>query len=222
MNKIISSIYTFLLAGVLFLGCTYWIYKNIKVSDLIGGASVPSSASKAKEAKENTIKLEIRNNDIVQIISPDAVKLIVDGGKIENFEYFSDVNISPDGRKISLIVHTITPSWLYVSNIDGSNLKKVALAKNSFWSSDSKYVAFNNFTSDVSPIDIYVYSIDSGIIKNLTFSFYETGYFKQYSDIKWLSGNIIEAKYERFPENDLTNIIEGTIKINIATGVILD
>jgi hypothetical protein len=213
MNKILSSIYTFLFIGVLFLGCNFWIYKNIKVSDLIGNTSVSNNSEKKIESEEK-IKVEVRNNDIVQVVSPDAVKLIVDGSKIEDFESFADINISPDGMWISFIVHTITPQWLYVSNINGSNLNKIALARNSYWSPNSKYIAYNNHTTDVSPIDIYVSHVYSGITKNLTFSLYETGYFKQYSDIKWLNDNIIEAKYMKFPENDLTKVTEGVVQID--------
>lgn len=218
MNKILSSIYTFIFVGVLFLGCTYWIYKNIKVTDLIGNSSVSEVNKEKKGVKK--IEVEVRNKDIVRVVSPDAVKLVVDGSKIKNFESFSDISVSPDGEKISFIVHTITPSWLYVSDIDGGNLKKVGLGKNCLWSPDSKYVAFNNHTTDVSPIDVYVYNYNSGEVKNLTASLSDPDYFKQFSNIKWLNNEIIESSYTRFPENDLTKVTEGSYKINVITGAV--
>lgn len=213
MNKILSSIYTFIFVGILFLGCTYWIYKNIKVSDLIGNSPVIVSKKDVDDVVNKEI--EVRNNDIVRVVSPDAVELIVDGGKIEGFESFSDINISPDGKKISFIVHTITPQWLYASDIDGGNLIKIGLGKNSFWSPDSKYIAFNNHTTDVSPIDVYIYSVNSGITKNLTMQFQKVGYFRQYSNISWLSNDLIESAYVEFPENDLNEVTKGLDNINL-------
>ncbi|MFZ2664295.1 MAG: hypothetical protein WAX66_02950 [Patescibacteria group bacterium] len=224
MRKILSSVYTFILIGILFLGCSFWIYKNIKVEDLVGSASIPSNVSKdaAVGKIDNELKLEVRDNNIVKVVSPDSVELVLSGSKIENFESFSDISISPDKKKICFIVHTITPMWLYVSNIDGSNLEKVDLGKNCVWSPDSKYIAYNNHTTDVSPVNINLYILSTDETKNLIGSYVKNGFMRVYSKPEWISGSIIEASYSEFPYSNVQDQTFGKSSINIESGKIVD
>ena len=202
MNKVFSSSYTFILAGVLFLACSYWIYRNVKVNNLIGKTSVPPVTTQKESAKK--LDLEIRNNDIVEVVSPDAVKLIIDGDKIENFESFSNLSISPDSKKMCFLVSTITPIWLYVANVDGSDLKRVGLAINCVWSPDSTKVAYNNHTTDVSNSDIYVYYLPSGASANLTNWPQSTESVRIYSVPGWTSNSKIKSSYMDTRLSDLT------------------
>jgi len=218
MNKLFSSIFTFLFAVVLFLGCTYWIYKNVKLKDLIGTTNVPS---KVREAE--TKKVEIRNNDVVEVLSPDLVKPIIYAKNIEGAESLSNLAISPDGKKICFLVHTITPIWLYVANVNGSNLKRVNLAKNCVWSPDSKFVAYNNHTTDVSPVDVFTYNPITVIIKNFTTGRAKAGFMRSYDTPEWLDASSIKSYFVEMSFSDvLTNQKHGVSTIKIETGEVVD
>lgn len=213
MNKIFGSIYTFIFAGLLFIGCTYWIYKNVKLDDLIGKNSVPIALKRLEDTTTGHM-LEIRNNDIVEVVSPDAVNLIIDGSKIDNMESLSDLTVSPDGKKICFLVHTITPIWLYTANVDGSNIKKIDLAINCVWSPDGTKVSYNNHTTDVSDTNVYVYYLTSGKIRNLTETPQQIGSVKIYEKPEWLSNSKIKAAYTITKLSDLSKQTqESTIEV---------
>jgi len=213
MNKIFSSIYTFIFAGALFLGCTYWIYKNVRVNDLIGNSSVSPLTTQKGSKKE--LKLEIRNNDIVEVVSPDAVKLIIDGDKIENFESFSNLSISPDGKKMCFLVNTITPIWLYVANVDGSGIKQIDLAINCVWSPDSSKLAYNNHTTDVSNTDVYVYYLSTGKSKNLTKIPQAIESVRIYLKPEWVNNLKITSTYTDTKLSDFSKTTH-SVEINVS------
>jgi|GEM_PF-3598433 len=224
MSKILSSVYTFILVGILFLGCSYWIYKNIEFKDLIDSTTIPSKTSENADINDTNgkINIEVRNSNIVKVVSPTVVEPIISGNEIENFESFSDVSVSSDGKKVCFIVHTITPLWLYVSNIDGSSLRKVDLGKNCIWSPDSKYIAYNNYTSDVSTVSVKIYNFDTGEIKDLIGSHVKSGFIRVYSTPRWTSNTMVEASYSEFLQSNMKNQTFGKSTINIESGEVLD
>ncbi len=160
MKRIISSPFTFLSAGLLFILCTYWIYKNVTLEDLVGRETSKVAPNLSKD--QNPEKFEIRNNNVVKVIYPDLFDMVIGGDSIEDMESLSNLSVSPDGRKMCFLVHTIVPIWLYISDYDGNNIKRIDIAKNCAWSPDSKYIAYNNHTTDVSPVDLNVYDVKDG------------------------------------------------------------
>jgi hypothetical protein len=49
MKKIFSSWIGFSVAVVVFLLCTYWIYKNVKLEDLTGSIEIEKVGNKSSE-----------------------------------------------------------------------------------------------------------------------------------------------------------------------------
>ena len=220
MKKFFVSPFGFVFAIVLFILCSFWIYKNVKLEDLVGNSvnsnfKNPLRSLGKGESNQKDRKFEIRNNDIVEVISPESVKLIVDGKKIEGMESISDLSVSSDGKYFCFLVHKMVPIWLYVSDVDGKVVKEVDLAKNCVWSPDSRYVAYNNHTTDVSPVNVYIYSLTNGKSTNLTEGYEKEGYFRNYTDIKWISNEEIKSTFTSFDKNDVSKSFSGSSLINI-------
>jgi len=184
---------------VIFILSSFWIFKNIKIDELFGQAVLEESKN-IEETHEDIseepgvpekFKKEIKiiDNDIVEMLSPDALNLLVDGDKIEGAEYISDLSLSPDGKKFCFLVHTIVPVWLYLYDLENEELIKVDVGKNCYWSPNGNYVAYNNHTTDVSPINVLVYELNTGKIKNLSENIVSTDAFVQCKDIFWEDEN---------------------------------
>ena len=216
MKKIFSSPYSIVAAGVLFILCTYWIYKNVRFEDLIGKSNITNVSDTPMETSSRNF--EIRLNDVVEIISLTETKVVIKGDRIEDMMELSDLGVSPNGENLCFLVRTIVPVWLYLSDSSGENLAKVDLAKNCVWSPGSRYIAYNNHTTDVSPVDIKIYDITTGDIKNLTGDVAEPGYIRNYSTPTWDNEGVVRASYLEFKETDVSVQEEGITIIDVVTG----
>ncbi len=216
MKKILSSPYGLLVAGVLFISCTYWIYKNVKLSDLVGKSDITEVSNNI--GQDYVKKYEIRDNDVVEIISSNETRIIIKGNKIEGAVSLFDLSVSPDGKKLCFLAQTIVPIWLYVYDIESEIFKKVDLAKNCVWSPDSTYIAYNNHTTDVSQVDVKIYDVEKGEIKNLTRNLTEPDYVRNYSTPIWENGRVITVSYIEFKENNVSNQREGKNRVDVITG----
>ena len=158
MKRILSSPITLIVSLVIFLGCSYWIVKTVKLEDLIGETNVEEvNDNKNEEVAVKNGGYEIRDNNVVNVKSNDTVEMVIKGDDIDGVESLSDITVSPDGKKMCFLVHTVVPVWLYLFDTGNGNLKKVDLANNCYWSPDSRYIAYNNYTTDVSDIRVLVY-----------------------------------------------------------------
>lgn len=218
--RFLSTKIAFSLAVVLFLACSYWIYKNINLTDLTG---IQTNESKPKftqtpNSVAKILNLEIRNGDIVSVLSPDLVKLVVGHLNLDGVERIISLSFSEKAGKMCFIAETLTPEWMYISNTDGSGLKKVALASKCKISPDGNYISYINQVTDVSRTDVYLYSFASAEITNLTKSSSMVGYQRNYSEIKWTGDSTIEAPYKDWLIKNYLTGVDGVSVINIFTG----
>ena len=193
-----ASPITLVVSVVIFLGCSYWIFKNVKLEDLIGQTDI-GEVSENVESKEPAVEYnpgtvyEIQGTDIVEVKPEGNTSVIVRGGDINGIESISDLKVSPDGKKLCFLVKTMVPVWLYVYDFDESKLNKIDTGKNCYWSPDSRYIAYNNHTTDVSPIDVLIFDTNSLEIKNLTENIISTDRFIQCNNISWIDGENVSA-----------------------------
>ena len=217
MKKIIFSPIFFVAVVPVFLISSYWIYKNIQLEDIIGKDNV-DKISHIEEIKSDEV-FEIVNNNIVEIIPPDKKEIILKGEDIEDAQSLSDLSVSPDGKNLCFLVRTIVPVWLYVYDLDNETLIKVATAKNCFWSPDGKYIAYNNHTTDVSNIDVYLYSVNSGDIENITTDVTPTptDLFRQCGDMYLEDGENLNFGCQLIKFTDIEDVTFIDVTYNIPT-----
>lgn len=207
MKKILSFKATLIICILVFLFCSYWIITNIKfatIIDQVGQAhNVNKYNAEVDMSEEVLVKdyvasgsdiFEVKDNKIFKVKSPDKLELIVDMNSVENIEYVGEVFASPDNKKICFTVQTIVPIWLYTFDLETNKLEKIDVAKNCFWSPDSRYIAYNNHVTDVSPINVLIYDNEKKDIKNLSENLVSTDRFVQCGEIFWLDNNKIKAK----------------------------
>jgi hypothetical protein len=208
MKKISYSSVFLPLAAVLFLYTSYWIYKNVDFKDLIEkiGNSRNLNNGDGQFLRRNIL---IKNNNIVEILSVNEEEVIIEGSEIEGMESITDLSLSPDGRRFCFLVKTIVPVWLYVYDLENEELIKVDTAKNCHWSPDSKNIAYNNHTTDVSPIDIYIYNVSSGEKTNITKDFFGTDFIGQFCNISWKNEKEISAVGVKVDVLDIGREMEG-------------
>lgn len=193
MKRILSSPLTLIITVLAFVWCSYWIVKNVKIQDLIGQTNVGQKDIGTDISSGSNSKYEIKDNNIVEIISTEDSKILVNGSDIAGLESMSDLSLSPDGNKICFLVNTIVPVWLYVYDIEANELSKVDTAKSCYWSPNSQYVAYNNHTTDVSPINVLVYDTKTEEIKNLSQNIVSTNKFIQCNDPSWVSDDEVAS-----------------------------
>ena len=187
MKKLFSSNIIFALSIVIFLACSYWIYKNVTLEDLVGNTDNAGVITEEDTENSGNANFVIKDTDIVDVSQSGKEKVIVNGDTIDGLEDISDIVMSPDKNKICFLVHTVVPIWLYIYDLENENLIKVDVAKNCFWSPDSNYVAYNNHTTDVSDIDVYTYDLYNREIENISKDLtpVPTDLFRQCGGINW-------------------------------------
>ena len=158
-----------------FFGTTIFLsYQNIQLNKSLQVNQknvTPLESAPTPTSDVSAGEIKAIDGNISQLITANEAKILVDKNNYqsEGISGFDKVIISPDGTKMCFLGYVLAPPvWLYVANVDGSGVVKVGLAKNCVWSHDSRKIAFNNHTTDVSPIDIYVYDVLLGRTHNLT------------------------------------------------------
>jgi len=228
MKKILSSPLAIVFAIIIFLLSSYWIVTNVKLEDLIGQANV-QEVSEIKDnsnvpAKETATvggggSYDIRDNNIVEVVSKDNFKVIVRGEDLEGMESLSGLMVSPDKQKLCFLVNTIVPIWLYVYDFGSGDLSKVDVAKNCFWSPDSRYIAYNNHTTDVSDISVLIYDTDKKVIKDYMKGMTPEGWFMQCSFVDWISSNEMKVSCLRISDTSVSlQDSMGDYFINVLSG----
>jgi hypothetical protein len=220
----LSSKYSLLIACVLFSLLSFWIYKNITLSDLTGSQAVKGNIESfsPNQSRRKILKLEIRNGDIVSVLSPDLVELIVNHSDLDNVEGIISLSYSTKTGKMCFIAETITPKWMYVANTDSTDLKRIDLGSKCGVSPDGTKAAYINHVTDVRRTDIYLYRYSSGKSVNLTEGAKRMGYQRNYVAFVWVSDEIIRAEFFDWLEKDYQTSINGTSEINVSTGKIVD
>lgn len=137
----------------------------------------PQISPQQKEVKEE-IDVNVENQWDIKIIDGNIYKTFASGKEeilfnkanfqAESIQNFIEAHLSPDREKICFIGQSIVPQWLYAAKSDGSDVRKVGLGKNCVWGQMSEKFAYNNHTTDVSPVDVFVYDFAGGASTNLT------------------------------------------------------
>jgi hypothetical protein len=179
---------------------------------------------KTSPVPEKTLsEIKIVDGNVCQVTASGGVKILVNKQdyQSESISAFDKVATSPDGTKMCFLGHSPVPIWLYSANINGSNVVKVGLSKNCVWSHNSQKIAFNNHTTDVSPVDIYIYDTLSGKTDNLTQSLQsqsKADAIRFYGTPAWSEDDSeISSKFVASDMSDQEQM-NGVSVINVATG----
>lgn len=233
MKKILSSKLTLIITTLVFLSCSYWIFTNIKFTNIIDKVGEAQNIDKngvnkdtseeilVEDYVENSLNIfEIKDNKIFKVNSSDSLELILDMSGVDNIEYIGEIFASPDNKKICFTVQTIVPTWLYTFDLETKKLEKIDVAENCFWSPDGRYIAYNNHVTDVSPINVLIYDTEEKNIKNLSENLISTDRFVQCGDIFWLDSNKIKARCSYISMSDaLKDLGEKYYVFDIQNGV---
>ena len=105
--------------------------------------------------------VKIIDGDIYKVYASKESELLISTTDIKDeiIKSFIFVELSPDRSKMCFVAQSMVPQWLYYSNADGSGITQIGLGKNCTWSNNSKKVAYNNHTTDVSPVNVLVYDL---------------------------------------------------------------
>ena len=176
-----------------------------------------------KESKTNDVQIMISDGNVVEI-SPDGnLKILVDKNDYEEIQEFSDVAVSPNGEYMCFLAHTIVPIWMYYSSIDGTEVNQVALAENCIWSNNSTMIAYINHTTDVSPHDVYVYSLSTETSTNYTGYLSDETDMRVYKDPVWSDDDsTITSAFIAYDSDDDWSESSGISIITILTGEVID
>lgn len=170
-------------------------------------------------------EIKIINGNVCQVKTEGEVKILVnkDDFQSEYIRSFDAVKVSPDGTKICFLGYSPVPIWLYYAHIDGSNVTKVDSGKNCVWSPDSKKIAYNNHTTDVSPTDVLAYDTISGEIENLTKDAAPEGFIRFYGLPEWSEDSLtITSSFESVNLPGMEKKTKGISVINLSTKEIID
>ncbi len=181
--------------------------------------------------QNKTLKKEVVVSWDVKIIKGEIYKVYTSGQeellvgtsdiKDEVIEKFLLVELSPDRSKICFVGQTMVPQWLYYANSDGSEITKIGIGKNCAWSHDSQKVAYNNHTTDVSPVAVFVYDLALKKTTNYTSGAQRENLFRAYETPVWSSDDYqITSKYTVLSMDGTGTTDEGTSVIDLESGKI--
>lgn len=182
------------------------------------GTRESGTAPKAQSVKIVEGKVVVVLADGSEQVAADPINFTNDG-----VQEFIKAKLSPDGYRICFLGQTVTPIWLYVSESNGEGARKVTIAKNCVWSHDSLQVAFNNHTTDVSPVDINRYHYRTGVLTNFTRSKSTEEVIRIYKKPKWSDdGKYLTAEFISFSFADFENQTQGNSRVKVQTGEVAD
>jgi len=210
---------TFLIGVIGFL-----VYQNYQTKRVLETKPSPSPIPSLSPTPQAEEEIKIIDGNIYRTGLSGKTELLVNKEdpqfKTDSIQEFSNVNTSPDKSKICFIGLPPAPApSLYYKNLDTNEVLKIGWGKNCFWSPDSQKIAYNNNTTDVSPVDIFVYDLLSEEIKNLTENTSQEGIMRVYDFPRWKDNTTIVSTFVEPLEETR---IERESTINILTGEIID
>ncbi|MFC1700388.1 hypothetical protein ACFLZ4_01950 [Patescibacteria group bacterium] len=199
-----------------FVGLTYFVYKDSGFSELIGVGDI-----KKLIPADDDFEIEVNDGNVVKSSGKEE-EVLINKKDYEEISEFIKVWVSSDEKRLCFTGQAMVPMWIYISDIDGNNVVKVAVGKNCSFSPDSTKISYNNHTTDVSPVNVLIYDIETAKKTNLTTSLSSDNIYRVYNTPTWINDIKIESEYEEIDFNDFTNKKLGISEINIKTGEITD
>ena len=172
--------------------------------------------------------IEIVDGSIYRVYKTGNKEMLVDKEDYDTIMEFTYVAESPDGKKICFLGQSMVPIWLYYGNLNESkvtSVKRIDSARNCVWSNNSQKISYNNHTTDVSPVNVYVYDIKTDESTNFTESLqsrediYEIRFYKE---PKWSDDDSEVISPYSYLDTSGQPTREGISTINVSTGKITD
>lgn len=180
-SKVLAILFTFsFLVNIVLAGLLISQFQKKEPTPETKELTAEEDKLESLETKEETIQedqviveekiekqISIKNGNIIETIN-NQEKILVNKKEYNQIKEFTQVVVSPDQEKMCFLGQAVVPIWLFWSATDGTNVNQIAVAKNCVWNNQSNQFAFNNHTTDVSPIDVYNYNIEAKKKTNLT------------------------------------------------------
>lgn len=221
---IFGVILTFLISIIGFL-----VYQNYQLKKALEAKPSPSSIPFPSPTPTPQAEKEIKiiGDNIFRVKASGETEILVNiNDPVFTTDFIvtlSEVQTSPDKSKICFVGMPPAPDPLvYYSDLNSGEIFKVGWGKNCFWSPDSQKIAFNNYATDVSPVNIFVYDLLSKESRNLTKDAAGEGFIRYYDPPEWIDNTKILTKFTSVDMPNGTSRTEGTSIINVSTGEIVD
>lgn len=211
-NKFAHSLFTLLLI----LG------SSIFLTACINKPPASENQQTSEEEQSPSSKVEIEDGNVIQI-NNGKKSILVNKNDFEEINEFTEVHLSPDGSKICFLGQSIVPIWMFSADANGSNVNKIAVAKNCVWSPDSQKIAYNNHTTDVSPVDVFVYDLSQKSKLNLTATTQQISIIRVYDLPAWSADSTkITSQFGGIDFDNFDNEVKGSSVIDLITKEIED
>ncbi|HUU40444.1 MAG TPA: hypothetical protein VMW42_05860 [Desulfatiglandales bacterium] len=179
----------------------------------------------SEQAGEEAWDVKIIKGDIYKVYESTKNELLVSTTDIKDevIESFIAVGLSPDKLKICFVGQSMVPQWLFYANIDGSGITKIGLGKNCVWSNNSQKVAYNNHTTDVSPVNVLVYDLALKKTINYTADVQSENLFRAYKVPVWSRDDSqITSEFSSLAMDGTGTTGKGVSVIDLKSGKISD
>jgi hypothetical protein len=169
--------------------------------------------------------VKIIEGNIYKVYDSGEKELLVSTTDIKDevIESFIVVGLSPDKSKICFIGQSMVPQWLFYANVDGSGITRIDSGKSCVWSNNSQKIAYNNHTTDVSPVNVLVYDLVLKETKNYTASVQGENLIRAYETPVWADDDSqITCKFSSLAMDETGTTSKGVSVIDIESGKISD
>jgi len=192
---------------------------------LLNRKEAPFGPGQHEQIEREAWDVKIIKGDIYKVYESTKNELLVSTTDIEDevIESFIAVGLSPDKLKICFVGQSIVPQWLFYANIDGSGIIKIGLGKNCVWSNNSQKVAYNNHTTDVSPVNVLVYDLALKKTTNYTADVQSENLFRAYGVPVWSKNDSeITSEFSSMAMDGTGTTGKGVSVIDLKSGKISD
>jgi hypothetical protein len=195
---------------------------------LLAGCSLfpsPGTEPPASPATQSpTWEIKIVDGNVARVEASGETTVLVDKTDYEGVTAFANPQLSPDKTKVCFLAQMMVPIWLYYANADGTGVvAEIDLAKNCAWSHNSQRIAYNNHTTDVSPVDVLVYDTATKAKTNYTKDLSTESVIRNYELPQWsVDDKTITSSFGGLDFKNPDNKVSGTSTINLTTGKVVD
>lgn len=188
----------------------------------VGGYFLLNKLPKTPSNGDPSYNVKIIDGNVCQVFAESGIAVLVDKNDFDNIDSFFDVAVSPDNSKLCFLGQSMVPMWMFYSDSDGKEVTRVGVAKNCVWSNDSQTIAFNNHTTDVSPVNVLIYNTVFKETLNLTASTSTEDIMRVYDIPVWSADDSqITSQFTGINFVDQSQSPKGVATIIISTGEVV-